>query len=233
MKKSKYFSEAAHLANQKFAGVDGFNNMSGAYRFAGADGSANNVQNYDASSSAPYEVTVTNANTTATAVKLFDSYNARTADNFDNVSGITIASAVPGVTYTALLAQSESKNFECGMTYIQVVSGSNAALTATWLLTTKDASGKLTSEPKTPKKSPNQNQSDVLQFNNVFKINGFTKIEFTMPASTAVTYSFYPSATVDQGRALGNVDPIMGYKAPVIGTPQIMQLDASTMPGIN
>lgn len=222
MKNQNYFLQAQHLTNEKFNGVDGFDNFTGGYRYAdgGTDSQGVNMHQYNPVTSTPYEFTVTNANTTATSVKMFDSFNARTAANFDNVSGITIASAVPDVTYGALLAQTESKNFECGMTYIQVVSGSNAALTSTWQLTTKDASGQANVVPKTPKKDPRQQQSDVLEFYNTFKINGYTKIVLTMPASTAVTYSFYPSATVDSGRTLGNVNNLLDYKAPMISQPQ-------------
>jgi hypothetical protein len=226
---NKYFVEAQHLSNERFAGVDGFDNFAGAYSQAtGAESQGVNMHQYNAVTSAPYEFTVTNANTAATEVKMFDSYNARTAANFDNVAGITIASAVPDVTYAALLAQTEHKNFECGMTYIQVVSGSNAALTATWALTTKDANGSANVATKTPKKDPRQQQSDVLEFYNTFKINGYTKIVLTLPASTAVTYSFYPSATVDSGRALGNVQSLIDYKAPMISLPQTIQVAPGT-----
>jgi hypothetical protein len=222
-KNSKYFQEASHLVNERFAGVDGFDNVGGNFRYAtGVETAGVNMNQYNPVTSAPYELTVTNANTAATDVKMFDSYNARTAANFDNVAGITITSAVPNVTYGALLAQTEHKNFECGMTYIQVVSGSNAALTATWALTTKDANGDANVSTKTPKKSPMQQQADVLEFYNTFKINGYTKIELEMPASTAVTYSFYPSATVDNGRSLGNVSNVIDYKAPMISQPQVI-----------
>lgn len=215
----KYFNAAAHLSNERFSNVDGFDNFSGAGSFNNAASYGTNVTQFNPSTSAPYEFTVTNANTTATEVKMFDSFNARTAANFDNVSGITIASAIPGVTYAALLAQTESKNFECGMTYIQVVSGSNSALTASWQLTTKDASGDADVRVKNPKKSPMQQQADVLEFDNIFKINGYTKIVLTLPASTAVTYSFYPSATVDAGRELAGNASLRGYVEPMITRP--------------
>ncbi len=227
MKNNKYFSEAQHLANERFSGVDGFDNFAGAANYMNVESGGMNVQNYSPATSTPYEFTVTNANTTATAVKMFDSYNARTAANFDNVAGITIASAVTGVTYGALLAQTESKNFECGMTYISVVSGSNSAITATWSLTTKDASGAATTTPKTPKLNPMQNLANVLEFYNTFKIDGYTKIELTMPASTAVTYSFYPSKTTALGRELGGVSTQLDYKAPMIQNPQVVTLAPS------
>ena len=219
MKHQKYFASAKHLSNERFNGVDGFDNFQGSGSYNNVESYGTNIHQFNPSTSAPYEFTVANANTSATDIKLFDSYNARTAANFDNVAGITITSAIPGVSYTGLLAQSEHKNFECGMTYIQVVSGSNAALTATWSLTTKDANGDADVRTKTPKKSPMQQQTDVLEFYNTFKINGYTKIVITLPASTTVTYSFYPSATVDAGRELNGNPNMRGYVAPQITTP--------------
>lgn len=227
---SKYFTQAQHLANENFSGVDGFNN------FVGGNGMYNNVESagvnmhqYNPTTSKPYEFTVANANGAATAIKIFDSYNARTAANFDNVAGITITSATPGVTYGALLAQTESKNFECGMTYIEVTTGSNSAVTATWLLTTKNADGSLTSDPLTPKLNPMQQQAQILEFYNTFKIDGYTKIELTLPASTTVKYSFYPSKTAALGRELGGVNTVLGYKGPMLTQPTPITLDPSVL----
>ncbi len=140
----------------------------------------------------PYEITVTNQNSTATAVKLFDSYNARTSANFDNQMGITITSSVPGVTYGALLAQSESKSFTVGMMYIEVVSGSNSAATATMRAVTRDANGASTTRPIQPRFNPFQQLPNIAEHYQTFIINGYTSIELIMPANTSVRYSFYP-----------------------------------------
>mgnify|MGYP000405592730 FL=1 len=156
MKKGRYFAEAKHIATERFNNVDGFNNFANGFSYA--DGGAGaNVMRYQPTDSAPYEIEVANANTTATSVNIFNSYVNRTANNQGNAAGITITSAIDGVTYVGLLAQSESKNFECGMTYIQVVTGSAAALTATWSLTTKNADGNFETKTLSPKKSPMPN----------------------------------------------------------------------------
>jgi hypothetical protein len=113
------------------------------------------------------------------------------------------------------------------MTYIEVVSGSTAAITATWLLTTKDASGPGSFDTLRPKKDPRQQQNDVLEFYHTFKINGYTNIQITIPASTTVRYSFYPSATVDPGRKLGNVNDVRDYKGPNISQPNKIQVTST------
>ncbi len=225
---SKYFANAKHLASERFRGVDGFNNMNGGYAMADG-GAANNMARYNPATSSPYEFECANANTTATAAAFFDSFNARTAANFNNLSGITITSSVPNVTYGALLAQSETKNFECGLTYIQVTAGSNSGLTATWALTTGNADGQFEIKSLTPKKDPNQNQVDVITFPYTFKINGYTKISLTIPASTTIKYSFYPSATMDPGRTLGQVPELMNYAAPQVGTPQTLDFSPTAL----
>ncbi len=233
MKKSRYFIEAAAIANERFSGVDGFNNFAGGgYQYAGGDGSAQNVQRYNPSDSAPYEIEVANANTTATSVNIFNSYVNRTANNQGNVSGITITSAIDGVTYIGLLAQTESKNFECGMTYIQVSAGSNSALTATWSLVTKNADGNFETKTLSPKKSPMQQQADVLEFERTFKIDGYTSLTLTLPASTTVKYSFYPSATVALGRSLGAVPVMLDYSKPNITPATQMDLSPAAIAAI-
>lgn len=226
--KKRYFLEAGHLAGERFSNVDGFNNFANGFSYA--DGAAGqNVVRYNPGDSKPYEITVTNANTTATPVTMFNSNVNRNANNQGNVAGITIASAISNVTYIGLLAQTEAKNFECGMTYIQVVSGSNAALTATWTLTTTNADGSQTVDTLTPKKSPMQQQTDVLEYAHTFKIDGYTNIALTLPASTAVTYSFYPSATVALGRSLGNNPVMMDYSRPNITPATQMELSPSAL----
>ncbi len=220
-----YFKQAQHFVSEKFFGVDGFNNFTDSTNYVSNVATEGvNMHQYNPTTSAPYEVDVANANTVATQAIIWNAYSALTASNNGNVSGITITSAIPNVTYQEMLSQSMHKNFEVGMTYIQVVSGSNAALTATWSLTTGDMSGKFETEPKTPKKDPRQQQADVLEYYNTYKINGYTKIAIMIPASTTVRYAYYPSATVDSGRALGNVAVYKDYAAPMISQPQQIQL---------
>lgn len=232
MNNSRYFIEAQRVANTRYNGVDGFNNFSNGFKYADGSAAAANVQRFSPTDSAPYEFQVANSNTTATSFTMFNSYKARTASNYGNVSGITITSAITGVTYDELLAQSESKNFECGMTYMQVVTGSNSAMTATWSLVTKNADGNFTTASISPKKSPMQQQSDVLEFPRVFKIDGYTGITLTMPASTTVQYSFYPSATAAIGRSLGNVPVVLDYGKPTITPPTEMTLSPQAMSAI-
>lgn len=228
MKNKAYFIEAQAFANERFSGVDGFDNFSDSMNFSDDMNAAGvNMHQYNSKTSQPYEVEVANANLVATQCTIFNAYANFNAANNGNPVGITITSATPGVAYGELLFQSVHKNFECGMTYIEVVSGSTAAITATWLLTTKDASGPGSFDTLRPKKDPRQQQNDVLEFYHTFKINGYTNIQITIPASTTVRYSFYPSATVDPGRKLGNVNDVRDYKGPNISQPNKIQITST------
>lgn len=218
---SGHISQARAFANERFSGIDGFDNMSENYNFADDLNAAGvNMHQYNAKTSMPYEFTVANANTVATACSLFNSYVNRTASNFGNAVGITITSTLSNVTYAGLLAQTEHKNFECGMVYIEVTAGSNSGVTAAINLTQLDGTNESTTKTLLPKLNPMQQQANVIEFYNTFKINGYTNLAITIPASTTVKYSFYASATVDPGRKLGNVSEIRDYKGPQISKPQ-------------
>jgi hypothetical protein len=227
MKNQAYFIEAQNFANERFSGVDGFDNFTDSMNFTDDMNAAGvNMHQYNSKTSEPYELEVANANLVTTNATVFNSYVNRTAANNGNPVGITVSSATTNVTYNGLLGQTEHKNFECGMIYIEVVSGSTAGLTATMSLTTLDADGESHTRQLRPKKDPRQQQNDVLEFYNTFKINGFTNIVIPIPATTTMRYSFYPSATVDSGRKLGNVHEIKDYKGPKISQPQQISLSA-------
>lgn len=229
-KNSKYFAESNAFVREKFSGVDGFNNFSEEeVNFSGYEAAGVNMHQYNSKTSMPYEVEVANANLVATQALVFGSFSNRTAANNGNVAGITVTSVTPGISYNQMLASSEAKNFEVGMTYIQAVSGSNAVITSTWSLTTGDSAGEQNTRPLTPKKDPRQNQADVLEFYNTFKINGYCQIAVIIPASTTVRYSFYPSATVDAGRKLGNVPETREYAKPMISKPDTLALSPAAL----
>jgi hypothetical protein len=221
MKNSQHISQARAFANERFSGIDGFDNFSDAYQFNDDLNAAGvNMHQYNAKTSMPYEFTVANSNTVATSVSLFNSYVNRTASNQGAPAGVVIASTLSNVTYAGLLAQSEHKNFECGMIYIEVTAGSNSGVTAAINLTQLDATNESTTKTLLPKINPMQQQANVLEFYNTFKINGYTNLVITIPASTTIKYSFYASATIDPGRKLGNMSEIKDYRGPQISKPQ-------------
>lgn len=220
MNNSQYIAQSRAFANERFSGVDGFDNFSDSYNFSTDMNAAGvNMHQYNSATSKPYEFTVANANTTATACTLFNSYVNRTASNFGNAVGITITSTLSNVTYAGLLAQTEHKNFECGLIYIEVTAGSNSGVTAAINLTQLDANNDSNTQTLLPKLNPMQQQAQVLEFYHTFKINGYTNLVITIPASTTIKYSFYASATVDPGRKLGNVHEVRDYKGPQISKP--------------
>ncbi len=219
---SKYFALAGAFVKEKFAGVDGFDSATGnwGYEAAGAPGAnAQNLQNYNSSTSRPYIIQIANANLVDTDITLWNSFSNRGIANNGNPAGITISSGMPGVTYAEMLAESETKNFQCGMVYMKVLAGSNGILDAAITLTTGASTGQKSTDPLTPDLDPNQTLTNVLVFYCDFKINGFTNWVVTMPPSTTVRYKFYNTTTVDAGRALSNNPAVKGYVAPQIGKP--------------
>lgn len=234
----KYFREALASASERFSNFAG-DELGGLGGFAGGNFAGNdlnaagvNVHQYNAKTSAPYEVLVQNTTGGALTAQIFGSDNNRTAANFGNPVGITITSATPNINYLQQLAASENANFEIGMTYIQVVAGSTAVLTATWNLTYLNQDGELVSKPLVVKKSPNQFQNDVLEYYFTFPLGGLTSIAISIPANTTVQYSFYPSATVNPGRQIINAPQVREYAKPTISQPVPMTISPKALNAI-
>lgn len=221
MSRKRYFREAQASVNERYSSFTGdevanLNFAGGDYSFA-VDYNASGAQAAPPRDSKPYEVEVANANLVATTCFLWGSNKARTTANFNNPVGITITSATPNVDYLEMLSDSEAGNFEVGKTYIEVVTGSNAALTATWSLTYKNSDGRLTTDPVPVKINPMQQIQSVLEFYYTFPLDGYTNIQIAIPASTTVRYSFYVSATNRPGRNLLNQSPVKEFKdAPIV-----------------
>lgn len=225
--KKEYLQEAKNFQMEKFHNADGWDYASG--ELLNAD-SGVMAHKYNVDTSQPYVVRVDNTNLVATTAFVLGAYTARTAANFNNPAGVNITSGMPNVTYAEFLAQMEHKNFKAGMIYIQAISGSNAVITATLSLTTKDADGNAVTGSLLPKKDPNQQQTDVLEYYHMFNVNGFTSWTVSIPASTIVEYTIYPVTTVDDGRALINpANVVRSYGAPKIGKSVSLNLSPSAI----
>lgn len=227
MDSMKYFAEAEEFANERFSNADAFEEFVDDYSDDMGDYSMANGMNAGkpVKTSQPYIINVANANAVTTPAVILGSYTNRTAANFGNVAGITVTSGLTNITYGELLAQTEHKPFENGIIYIE--STNTAQVTQTIALTHQDANGNTATKTIVPKLDPNQQIATVLEWYYSFPVDGFTSLTMNVLATTTVTYSLYPAATVDTVRSLRNTSQVRDYRGPKIGKPVVTTLTAS------
>ncbi len=226
-----YINSARNNANQRFnsfAGNSGGNYLNAVSmnlnKSAGprlhADGPAVGA---GVPQSQPYIINITNVS--ATAVNNFDILGAFTYlqnAGFDaagslTISGVTISSAIPGVSYRDLLWQSTVQPFSIGMTYIQSATANQ--ITQTMNLTTRDANGNNVGRVLVPYRDTYQQLTDAVALNQQFNIDGFTKITInTIQGGNpmVVQYGFFPAQNVNLGANLVGAPVAQGYGAPKI-----------------
>lgn len=172
--------------------------------------------------SSPYAVTVANAS--GAAVSNFDvlgSYeyinNAGFTAGGDLVIGsVTISSAIPGVTYRELLYQAQNNPFTVGQTYLSCANAP-AQVQETFTIITKDANGTAVTIPIIPFIDPYQQQTSVTTVEQEYRIDGFTKLQFSSIAANAtLTIRWYPSDNINPARALAGQPAGKAYGNPGI-----------------
>ena len=227
----RYLQMANRSVNEQFVGVDGFidddmyfagdmNNW-----WAGADGeaAAAPVAAPAVMRSQPYIITVSNASNAAVTIDVFGAYiylnNAGFSGGSLTGSNVTITSNLSNVTYYNLLNQSSISPFTIGSTLISSVNGTTSQVLQPITLTTQDANGNQAVKILTPVVDPYQNQSGIVDLKQPFRIDGFTKLTFSIYASTSVQFQFYPSDTINVARGLGGNPVSKQYGSPKIIRP--------------
>jgi hypothetical protein len=223
----KYLQQANRSINEQFIGVDGFADetyFTGADNFFGADAApaAAPMAAAGMMKSQPYIITVSNASNAAVSVDVFGAYvylnNAGFSAGSLTVNNVTITSNLSNTTYYNLLNQSSVSPFTIGSTLISSVNGTTSQVLQPITLTTQDANGNQAVKILTPVIDPYQNQSGVIELKQPFRIDGFTKLTFTMFASSSVQFQFYPSDNINIARGL-NGDPVSKQ----YGSPKIIR----------
>lgn len=215
--------------NEQFIGVDGvwesFTDDSDIAAFYRAEGGAEAAPMASAQRSQPYILTVSNASNAAVTVDLFGAYIYLNNAGFSSgtsgtltVSNVTISSGLSNTTYYNLLNQSSASPFTIGSTLISSVNGTTSQVLAPLTLTTQDANGNQAVKILTPTIDPYQNQSGVIELKQAFRIDGFTKLTFSIYASTSVQFQFYPSDNINIARGLAGSPVSRQY-----GNPQIIR----------
>ena len=211
----KYLENAKSFANERYMNAIGFDYFAGGDQFFDADGDgaaapqAGGVPSMGAMrTSQPYIITISNAS--ATSVSNFDvlgAYQYLGSGTFSSgslVSGnITVSSAISNVTYQEFLYQSMNSPFAVGLTYIESVSGSSTQVSQTLTLNTRDADGNQALKTLVPTIDPYQQQSGIVALNQLYDIDGFTKITIsTVLPSVVFRMHFYPRANLNVARGL-------------------------------
>lgn len=224
----KYLQAANRSVNEQFIGVDGFADetyFTGAEDFFGADAAAPAAAPVAAGMmrSQPYIITVSNASNAAVSVDVFGAYIYLNNSGFSSgsltVNNVTITSNLSNTTYYNLLNQSSVSPFTIGSTLISSVNGTTSQVLQPITLTTQDANGNQAVKILTPVIDPYQQQSGVIELKQAFRIDGFTKLTFTMYASTSVQFQFYPSDNINIARGLGGNPVSKQYGSPKIIRP--------------
>ena len=225
----RYLQMANRSVNEQFIGVDGFidddmyfagdmNNW-----WAGAEGDAAPVAAPSMMRSQPYILTVSNASNAAVTIDVFGAYiylnNAGFSSGSLTVSNVTITSNLSNVSYYNLLNQSAYSPFTIGSTLISSVNGTASQVLQPITLTTQDANGNQAVKILTPVVDPYQNQSGIVDLKQPFRIDGFTKLTFSIFASSSVQFQFYPSDTINVARGLGGNPVSKQYGSPKIIRP--------------
>jgi hypothetical protein len=224
----RYLQMANRQVNEQFIGVDGFVDddmyFAAGDNFFGADGDAAPMAAAPAvMRSQPYILTVSNASNAAVTIDVFGAYiylnNAGFSGGSLTVSNVTISSGLSNVTYYNLLNQSSVSPFTIGSTLISSVNGTASQVLQPITLTTQDANGNQAVKILTPVVDPYQNQSGIVDLKQPFRIDGFTKLTFSVFASSSVQFQFYPSDTINVARGLGGNPVSKQYGSPKIIRP--------------
>jgi len=223
----RYLQNASRAANESFIGVDGFYDeqmyFTAPDNFFPAEGGAPvAAAPVSVLRSQPYILTVSNASNAAVSVDVFGAYiylnNAGFSAGSLTVNNVTISSNLSNVSYYNLLNQSSFSPFTIGSTLISAVNGVTSQVLQPITLTTQDANGNQAVKILTPVIDPYQNQSGVIELKQPFRIDGFTKLTFSVYAATSVQFQFYPSDNINVARGLAG-DPVSKQ----FGSPQIIR----------
>jgi hypothetical protein len=226
----RYLQNANRQVNEQFVGIDGvwesFTDDTDIAQFYRADGMPAAAPS--PARSQPYIVSVSNASNAAVTIDVFGAYIYLNGGpgSFSNgsltVSNVTISSGLSNTTYFNLLNQSSVSPFTIGSTLISYVSGASTTQVLQPLtLTTQDANGNQAVKILTPTIDPYQQQSGVIELLQAYRIDGFTKLTFSLFASTAVQFQFYPADNINIARGLAGAPVSKQFGNPGIIRPAV------------
>ena len=234
----KYLQNARNNANEQFLNATGwdwndFTNDGGRFFNADAAPAAPAAPSYgQMRTSQPYIITVSNASATSTSnFDVLGAYQYINNTGFSSgtltLGNIVVSSAISNVTYQEFLYQSMSSPFSVGLTYIESVAGSTTQVSQTMTLNTRDANGNQALKALIPTIDPYQQQSGIVAMNQLYDIDGFTKLTIsTILPSVVFRIHFYPKANLNIARGLGGSEVAAAF-----GNPRIVKSSVAVIGG--
>jgi hypothetical protein len=202
-----YLSDAQNRAHESFANADGFFDddlsFTAGEDFFNAEGG--NMGAPSAPTSQPYIITITNTGAAVSNFEVLGSYeylnNAGFSSGSLTIGSITIASAIPNVTYQQMLYQFMISPYSTGLTYIQSATANQVLETIS--VNTKDANGNIAQKVFVPTVDPYQFQSTIIAMKYGYRIDGYTKLIIaSILANATVKLYFYPADNINLARGL-------------------------------
>lgn len=136
------------------------------------------------------------------------------------LNGITISIISGGLNYQQFLSSTLTNVFTAGLVYLKSVAGNTAQVSDTYQLNSVSQTGSSFSEPITPFVDPYQYIAGITVNNNVFNIDGLTKLTWqTVYASAVFQLQIFPAQVVNIGGVLNGNNAQQVNGAPrVIGS---------------
>ena len=217
----KYLSDAQNRAHESFANADGFFDddlsFTAGEDFFNAEGGSMGAPS--APTSQPYIITLTNTGAAVSNFEVLGSYeyinNAGFSAGSLTIGSVTIASAIPNVTYQQMLYQFMISPYSTGLTYIQSATANQVLETIS--VNTKDANGNIAQKVFVPTVDPYQFQSTIIAMKYGYRIDGYTKLIIaSILANATVKLYFYPADNINLARGLAGRPVSREYGSPGI-----------------
>lgn len=224
---NKYLQSARNFANEKYLNIEGFSDFANENDFYSADDAPPAVSMGQMRTSQPYIIQISNASATVTSnLDVLGAYQYINNSGFSSgtltITNCVISSAISNVTYQQFLYQSMNSPFSVGLTYIESISGSSTQVTQTITLNTTDANGNQALKTLIPVLDPYQQQSGIIALNQLYDIDGFTKLTISsVLASVVFRLHFYPKSNLNVARGLRGNAVAASYANPRIVKDQV------------
>jgi hypothetical protein len=138
----------------------------------------------------PYIVRVENTSNESKDVVLFgalDNYEKTNSDGCIDNDGVFIDCTIPNTSYKDILWTSALIPFLVGYTQVYCKGGTLNSITTK----DRDAYGNNLTLLLRPNETKNQVIKNILEFNQKFRVDGFTSINFTIPSKSTMIFYFF------------------------------------------
>lgn len=187
---------------------------------AGFDASDSNFYATGGASSTqePYQIKVKNTNVAAKTAVIFGAFRHLNAVNFGSGEDTAVTMADTSISYAQMLQQSMAEPFEVVLTRIECSDAEQ--LRTPMLLRSQNSSGDTNGRSITVSSynSPDQFQSNLIDVQQSFRIDGSTWLEYNMKPGASVSFSFFVGAKVNIAKPLSGQAPVEEFTAQRVRT---------------